>query len=76
MAKKFLLLGGGHTVGSRTYRKDETIISDDDLVAIYGKNKFQFVEDVCCSTPEACDHKAVAKVEHEAPKAPEAKKAK
>lgn len=57
MFKRFKILQGSHVHGQVTVTKGDTLISGDDLVAIYGREKFEFVEDVCCGDPEACTSK-------------------
>lgn len=42
--RKFKLLGGKHHVGSKVYQVGDYIESDDDLVAIYGRPKFELVQ--------------------------------
>lgn len=55
MKKKFLLLSGVHYISESVCvraksRQDQVfVISDDDLVAIFGEGKFEFVGEV---TPE------------------------
>lgn len=43
-AFKFKLLGGKHYVGETVYRPGDIIETDDDLVAIHGKPKFELVQ--------------------------------
>ena len=41
---RFEIVQGGHMVGDVPHNAGEVIESDDDLVAIYGSNKFRKVE--------------------------------
>jgi hypothetical protein len=43
MAKKFSLLAGSHVVGATVYNKGDVVVSDDNLVAIFGTGKFASV---------------------------------
>jgi len=43
-AFKFKVLGGKHYVGEAVYKPGDIVESDDDLVALYGRPKFELVQ--------------------------------
>jgi hypothetical protein len=42
--RKFKVLGGKHRVGSKAYFTGDIVESDDDLIAIWGRPKFELVQ--------------------------------
>lgn len=41
---KFLLLNGRLVTGGKTYKRNQVVVSDDDLAALHGADKFKLIE--------------------------------
>lgn len=51
------MLQGGHVHGTEVLSAGAELISGDDLVALHGREKFEFIADVCCADPALCTAK-------------------